>query len=246
MIENTVTVKVKNVVTATTIVILITILVIGMLTSVPFSLGMHKPDKPFITITGKIQSKDQISYKFVKEPDVSLDYKNDAKKALQGWVNLLNTVEPDGAWTFIKGKANGVTDIVVKLAYDETGNSFFCTKNNGIDDESEDAGNLIQSAYAEERRDAQRRSSVWVIYVGCGDQMFSHSNIQRQVAHVIGHGLGLGSAHENAHSIMCHYDQPNCKVSTEPTEIDGMCIVRLYGSQGFSGNNSHIRPEFCP
>jgi len=237
---------VKNVATATTIVIVIAILVIGMLTTVPFSLGIHKPDKPFIAVTGKIQPKDQISYKFVKEPDVPLNYKNDAKNALQSWVNLLNTVEPDGDWTFVKGKFSGVTDIVVKLVYDETGNSFFCTKSNGIDNESEDAGNIIQSAYAEEPRDAQRRSSVWVIYVGCGNQMFSHSNIQRQVPHVIGHGLGLGSAYNNAHSIMCHYKQPDCKVSIEPTEIDGMCIVRLYGAQGFPGNNAHIRPEFCP
>ncbi|MGH9921561.1 MAG: hypothetical protein ACRD38_02295 [Nitrososphaerales archaeon] len=232
--------------TATTIVILITILVIGTLTTVPFSSGIHKPDKPFITVTGKIQSKDQISYKFAKEPDVPFDYKNDAKNALQSWINLLNTVEPDGDWTFVKGTVSGVTDIVVKLVYDETGNSFFCTNNNDIDEQSEDTGNFIQSAYAEEPRDAQRRSSVWVIYVGCSNQMFSHSNIQRQVAHVIGHGLGLGSAYDNAHSIMCHYKQSNCTVSTEPTEIDGMCIVRLYGSQGFPGNNVHIRPEFCP
>ena len=164
MIENTVTVKVKNVVTATTIVILIAILVTGMLTTVPFSSGTHKPDKPFITVTGKMQAGDQISYKFVKEPDVPFDYKNDAKNALQSWVNLLNTVEPDGDWTFVKGTLNGVTDIVVKLTYDETGNSFFCTRNTDIDNKSEDAGNLIQSAYAEEPRDAQRRSSVWVIH----------------------------------------------------------------------------------
>lgn len=235
-------------------VVLTAVVVLTTIIIMPSSLsrinGSHAPDGGYIKVTGRLFPEPQVGYKFKVDNDVPRDYKADARGALASWQTAFANYAPTGDWTFVRGEVKGVTDMVIRLSYDESNTSYFCTKKAGIEP-SEEADMLaflpiIASAYAEPM-DSPRRSSTWIIYVGCGDQLFSHSNIQRQVAHAIGHALGMGITRGTT-SIMCHpkdADNNRCEVSQVPTSIDVRCVIRLYGEQGFVGPNAHTRPEFC-
>ncbi len=242
-----------------TMMVLTAVVALAMMitpSSLPKINGTHEPDEPYIKVTGKLLTDGKVAYKFERETDVSHAYTTDATKALQSWRTALQQgASPEAQWEFVRGEFKGVTDIVVKLVNDKEKKSFFCSRfaesgsqQNAMTMMLSALPLSLQPAFAtsEEPMDSQRRSNVWVVYIGCGDQLFSHSNIQRQVAHVIGHGLGMGFAAEGAESVMCHYDgQAKCTISITPTTMDVRCVVLLYGTEGFQGKNIHQRPEFC-